>query len=174
MPDDTKHTIAIDGVSEALIVLEYEGTEGFSQLYTFDITVACESALDFSSVVGKDVTLTSQVHETDAARYVHGIASRLEQVDYDKHHWYYRVTLVPKAWRLLQRFNNRIYQDLTVPAILESVLNDAGITSSDYMVKLNATYQKREYCVQYRESDWDFVSPAHGGGRDLLPLRPER
>jgi type VI secretion system secreted protein VgrG len=158
MPDDTAFFLAIDGLSTDTRVLQFEGHEGMSQLFEFEITVACGEALAFTDVVRKTAVLTLQVDE-NPAREVHGIISRVEQEDQGKNWWRYRLTLVPRAWPLVHRTNSRIFQTLTAPAIVQSVLQGAGLTiGDDFRLSLQATYVTRDYCVQYRESDWDFVS----------------
>ncbi len=148
----------IEGVTDELRVLHFEGHEGMSQLFEFEITFACREALDFGSVVRKPAVLTMHVDQ-DTPRVVHGIISRIEQDNPESKWSQYRLTLVPRAWLLLHRMDCRIFQDLTAPQIVERVLKGAGMPSGDtYRLSLQETYVPREYCVQYRESDWDFVS----------------
>jgi type VI secretion system secreted protein VgrG len=158
MPEESgQTTLAIDGVTTSLQVLFFEGHEGLSQLFEFDVTFASEAALDLDAIVRKPATLSLLV-DADAPREIHGIVSRVEEESTDRKWTTYRMTIVPKAWVLLHRMDCRIFQSLAVPAIVEQVLKKAGLTTSDYELKLQGTYLVREYCVQYRESDWDFVT----------------
>lgn len=68
----------------------------------------------------------------------------------------YSVRLVPKPWLLVDKIDCRIYTAMTVPDIVKSVLADAGYT--DVKLSLSASYAKRDYCVQYRESGLNFIS----------------
>src|SRR4029077_17464264 len=68
----------------------------------------------------------------------------------------YSVELVPWLWLLSLRSNCRIYQNLTVPEVIEAVFEDLGM--KDYRLSLTKTYTKWDYCVQYRETDLSFVS----------------
>ncbi|MFO0757423.1 MAG: type VI secretion system tip protein TssI/VgrG [Byssovorax sp.] len=148
------HTFKVSGVSSELRVMRFEGFEALSQLYRFDVTVACEDpAIAFTDVVGKNATLTFQVD--DEPRHVHGIVSRFEQGEEGKKLTSYRATVVPLAWRLQHRRDSRIFQAKTVPDILKEVFSGAGL--DDLKVSLSGSYSAREYCVQYRESDWDFA-----------------
>ncbi len=148
----------IEGITDEIRVLHFEGHEGMSQLFEFEITFACREALDFASVVRKPAVLTMHVDE-DTPRVVQGIISRIEQDNPESKWSQYRLTLVPRAWLLLHRMDCRIFQDLTAPEIVQKVLQGAGMPSGDaYRLSLQETYAQREYCVQYRESDWDFVS----------------
>jgi type VI secretion system secreted protein VgrG len=160
MPEyERSHHLHVDGVSTDLLVLRYEGFEGMNQLFQFEIDLASEEAVAFDDVVGKPVTLSTKVYEGEEPRYFHGIASRFEHVEHRPRTIVSRLTLVPKAWRLTQRFDARIFQDKTAVEVIEDVFKGAGLASgTDYKVSIQGTYPKREYCVQYRESDWDFVS----------------
>ena len=66
---------------------------------------------------------------------------------------HFRAELVPKLWLLTKKVQSRIFQHLSVPDILHQVL--AGL---DVTYEILATYYQRDYCVQYRESDFDFAS----------------
>ncbi|HEY3820075.1 MAG TPA: type VI secretion system tip protein TssI/VgrG [Polyangiaceae bacterium] len=158
MPDASTLALAIQGITDDLMVLHFEGHEGMSQLFEFEITFSCADALTFADVVRKAATLTMHVDQ-DTPRVVHGIVSRLEQENPQAKTTQYRLTLVPRAWQLLHRMNCRIFQDMTAPKIVDAVLTGAGLTTGDdYKLNLQATYTSRDYCVQYRESDWDFIS----------------
>jgi type VI secretion system secreted protein VgrG len=69
----------------------------------------------------------------------------------------YRAVLVPAVWRLQHRRDSRIFQELAVPDILKKVLQAAGLPGNAYRFALSGSYAPREYCVQYRESDWAFL-----------------
>lgn len=151
------HTFQIDGSSEDLRVVRFEGHEGLSQLFQFDITVACEAPdIAFDSVVGRTALLTFRVGEEP--RHVHGIVARFEQGEEGKKLTAYRAVLVPAVWRLQHRRDSRIFQELATPDILKKVLDGARIPGSGYRLALSGSYSPREYCVQYRESDWSFLS----------------
>jgi type VI secretion system secreted protein VgrG len=151
------HRFQVDGLRSDLRVVGFEGSEGVSQLYRFNVTVACaDNELAFASVVGQPAALTFRVG--DEPRHVHGVVSSFEQGEEGKKLTAYRATLVPAVWRLRYRRASRIFQDLTTPDILKAVLQKAGIALAACRFSLSGRYKPREYCVQYRESDWDFMS----------------
>jgi type VI secretion system secreted protein VgrG len=70
----------------------------------------------------------------------------------------YRFTLVPRLWRATQTARCRIFQDMTVPDIVAAVLQALELATGDFTMQLRETYAKRDYVVQYEESDFDFIS----------------
>jgi type VI secretion system secreted protein VgrG len=153
-------SIRIQGVPEdELRVLRMHGEEGISRLFEFELELVSENpAIAFANVVGQSATLTFSTVGAD--RHVNGIVSRFEQGAIGKRFTKYSLHLVPRLWRLQHRVDCRIFQERTTLQIVEEVLQEAGIPSSALSsVKLKkSAYGKREYCVQYQESDWDFVS----------------
>jgi type VI secretion system secreted protein VgrG len=150
--------LSIHGLSQEMRVVRFAGTEGLGELFHLEVTFASEDpAIDPDDALGKPAVLTMLLGDgTD--RYVSGIVSRFEQGDAGKKLTAYHVTVVPKVWRLLHRHDIRIFQELSAPDIIKKVLAGAGLASGDdFRVSLQGTYKSREYCVQYRESDWAFV-----------------
>ena len=151
-------TFEVTGLSTQLRVVRYEGEESISELFAFTLTVASEdSAIDLTSVVGKPCLFTFQ--GANDPRYVHGLVARFEDAEIGKKLTTYHVTVVPTVWSLRLRSDCRIFQQLTTPDIIKKVLDGAGFTSGDhYRFQLRGSYSPRDYCVQYRESDFDFIS----------------
>jgi type VI secretion system secreted protein VgrG len=148
----------IDGLASHTWVARVQGDEAISQLFQFDLDLTSdERDIPFSDVVGHPALLTLET-EKQAPRYVHGIVSRFEQGEEGKRLSAYHATLVPRAWRLLHRHDARIFQELKVPEIIEKVLTTAGLSGTDYRLAVLGQHPVREYCVQYRESDWAFIS----------------
>ncbi|WNG32066.1 type VI secretion system tip protein VgrG [Cystobacter fuscus] len=146
----------VSGCAAQLRVVHFSGRELLSELYEFRLELACEEpALSFSELVGQEALLTLE-GET-GPRHVHGIVSRFEQVGGKPRYTLYHATLVPLVWRLQHRRDNRIFQELSTPDILQKVLQRAGVSGERFELRLSSTYEPRNYCVQYRESDWDFL-----------------
>jgi type VI secretion system secreted protein VgrG len=157
------HLFTVDG-SEPLRAIRFEGAEGISELYQFEVILASEDgAIDFATQVGKTALLSIGGQDTEAMRQVHGIVARFEQLDIPsgatkKMGAIYRATLVPRPYLLQHRRTSRIFQELSAPEVVKKVLEGAGLAAdTDFRLSVQGTYAKREYCVQYRESDWDFV-----------------
>jgi len=152
------HAFTVEGCATELHLLALEGQEGLSELFAFTVVVSTDEALAFDDVAGKPATLRIQVDEADEPRFVHGLVSRIEHVEATRGGFAYRLALVPKVWRLLHRAGARIFQDFTAAEVIGQVFDGAGLAKGDdYKLSLTGTYGKREYCVQYRETDWDFA-----------------
>ena len=89
----------------------------------------------------------------DKPRYFNGIVSRFTQMGMESRFEAYRAEIVPQLWLLSRTFQSRIFQNLSVPDILKKVLE--GIEAE---WALTGTYQPRDYCVQYRETDLNFAA----------------
>lgn len=147
----------VSGCSDPMRVIQFSGTEGMSSQFEFHVKLACENqALDFSDVIGKPALLT--LLSDLVPRFVHGLVSRFEQVNELNRYAIYHAVLVPQVWRLRHRHDCRIFQDLKTQDILKKVLESAGIASDHFRFALSNSYEPRNYCVQYRESDWAFMS----------------
>jgi type VI secretion system secreted protein VgrG len=161
--NDVRATFSVTGVSDTLYVLEFHGEESLSSLFHFRIDLAAETgSLSFSSILGKPALLT--VTGEKGPRYVHGIVAAFQQRETARKFTMYHAVVVPKVWKLTQRRDCRIFQKTNdgeknakeiVSKILEGVLAESEF---EFKLKNNQDPPEREYCVQYRESDWAFVS----------------
>jgi type VI secretion system secreted protein VgrG len=141
---------------EDLRVLRFSGVEGVSSLFEFQIEIGvAEHDLEFEDRIGEEATFTWVTGSGD--RSVHGIVSKWEEIGRGKKQTRYVATLVPRLWMLSLRRQSRIFQNKNTPDIVKAVLEEGGIPSGQYKLSLHGTYKPRTYCVQYRESDLDFV-----------------
>jgi type VI secretion system secreted protein VgrG len=140
----------------ALIVEAMDGEESLSTIYTFHLRMVSEdSALVFDDIVGKDVSLSIDMPDGEK-RYVHGIVGRFRQGGTTKRFTAYYAEVYPKLWLLTKSSDTRIFQNKTAPDIIKAVLSDHGIT--DIKDGLTGSFTAREYCVQYQETDFAFIS----------------
>ncbi len=89
-------------------------------------------------------------------RYWHALVARFSMTEQNGHFFHYRATLVPWLWALTRSADCRMFQHHSVTDIVQQVFRDRG--AKDFEPNLSGTYPVREYCVQYRETDFDFVS----------------
>jgi type VI secretion system secreted protein VgrG len=150
------YTVATPLGKDKLLLRGFEGEERVSGLFHFHLEMRSEDfALDFSQVVGKGATITL-FRSGEEMRYIHGIVSHFRQAGRDQRMAVYRAEVVPWFWLLTLAADSRIFQNKTVPEIIEAVFTDHGQT--DFSNKTTGTYEPREYCVQYQETAFDFVS----------------
>lgn len=150
-----------DGDSLELNVLAFEGEEALGRHFAFEVVAAIESELADSlteaSLVGERAAL--HLLDTDRnRRVIRGIVSDAEYAGTGHSHIYLKLRLSPKTWLLTQRVNSRIFQQLATPDILRAVLADHNLVDAEVHFALKESYAPRDYCVQYRESDWDFLA----------------
>lgn len=141
---------------DVLFVQELAGREAMSELFRYELTlVAADSAVDFGGIVGQAVTVSIDLAD-GGRRWINGIVSRFAQTGGDLRLSTYRAEVVPWTWLLTRRTDCRIFQNRNVEEIVEAVFDKLGFT--DYEFKLNASYEPLVNCVQYRETDFAFVS----------------
>jgi type VI secretion system secreted protein VgrG len=141
---------------DTLLVHSLAGEESISGLFIYRVMLYSENpALDFTQIVGKSVTLKIALSSGNA-RYVNGIAGRFCQAGRDKRFTSYIAEVRPALWMLTMSANCQIFQNMTVPDIIKKIFSDLGF--SGFKDSLTATYTPREYCVQYRETGYAFVS----------------
>lgn len=141
---------------DALLLRGFSGSEAISQLFHFDLDLVSENdSVKFQDVVGKNVTL--RIYDAAGAeRYWNGFISRFSQGSQDRRLTGYRAQMVPWLWFLTRTADCRIFQNLKVPDIIQKIFKDLGF--SDFELRLYGNYTPRDYCVQYRETDFNFVS----------------
>lgn len=140
-----------------VFIQSISGGDGFSQLFEYSLMLLAEpgQTLPAKDIVGKRITVTLIGHKGDK-RYINGVVNHFEYGGEDHEQAAYHATIVPWCWLLTNRVDCRIFQEKTTPEIIEDVFKNMGMSDYDKNF-LQASYEKREYCVQYRESDWDFV-----------------
>ena len=155
-PADVKVTFKPAKVTETLYVLEFSGDEAVSELFNFNLVLGCSSSeLDFDKLIGEPAVL--KLSTQNGPRYIHGMVSRFRHVMRARNHTVYQATLVPRAWRMLHRQDCRMHQGKHILEVVEKVLKKHKVEHQLHP-KGNKMPEKREYCVQYRESDWNFIS----------------
>ncbi len=142
---------------DALIVESFSGIEEISKIYTYVVEAKSDkTSLSFDAMVGKPVSLILTLAD-NKKRFISGHVkkfiqhSRLDDLNH------YHIEIVPWLWFLNKRSDCRIFQGQSALDIIKEVFDKAGFAGK-YETKTTATYRQREYCVQYRETDFNFVS----------------
>ena len=139
---------------DELLLTSFQGGEYISRLFEFQLEVLSSNVeLDPKKLVGEKVTVTLQ---NEVSRTFSGYVSRFTFGEIKANDLrQYKLTIVPWLWFLTKTNNQRIFQDMNTKDIVSLIFKDHGFTEFDFVAKGG---KKREYCVQYGESDFDFIS----------------
>jgi type VI secretion system secreted protein VgrG len=141
---------------DVLLLQRFTGFEQLSGLFEFTLDVLSENqGIVAKDLLGTVLTVSVQLPD-DTKRYFNGVAVRFSHTGGHLDLSSYRITLRPWLWFLTRAADCRIFQEKSAPDIILSVFRDLGF--SDFTNSLSATYATRDYCVQYRETSFDFVS----------------
>ena len=140
---------------DKLLLRGFRGHEALNQLFTFQFDLMAENAttVDFDKLLGQRVSFGVQGVEKKDPRHFNGIVVEFAQGGRGREFTEYHMTVAPDIWKLSRKFQSRIFQHITIPDILKKVLAGYEVT-----YEIQGTFEQREYCVQYRESDLDFIS----------------
>jgi len=143
--------------SDAVTLVSFRGEEGISQTFSFQLEISStNSNLDFSQILGKQITITLLLPEGQS-QYLNGVVTSFSQGAHSENgSTVYFAQIEPWFALLRMNVNQRIFQNLTVPDIIEQIFSELGL--ADYKNSLTATYSPREYCVHYGETTFDFIS----------------
>ena len=130
--------------------------EEISALFEYQIVALSEDAnISADDLLGSPASIALLVDINNAKRWFHGLVTAFGFDGVDGRLFSYRLTVRPALWLLTRSANMRIFQAQSVVDIVKKVLVDYGV---DLVDQLRATYAPRDYCVQYRETDFNFVS----------------
>lgn len=149
-------TLAVDGCSEEILVVSFDGREAISSLYELRVEFAAGDELAIADLVGKSARLT--IHNHGDERHLYGYVCQADYVGDSRRHALYELTIAPWIWRLQQRAGSRIFQQKSTIAIIREVLDDSGLEPKHLRLELVGDYAPRDYCTQYGETDLDFIS----------------
>jgi type VI secretion system secreted protein VgrG len=144
-----------DGAIWTVISLRLQ--EGLSELFEAELILASDDGFTPDGLLGGPASL--QIHRALLTRGLRGVVRFVEDLGSTATQRLARVGVVPRLWLLSQRVDSRIFQDMHAVEIVCDVLQRAGVYQEPDGVEKGAFTRlpKREYCVQYRESDLDFV-----------------
>jgi type VI secretion system secreted protein VgrG len=143
--------------SDVLLPECLAGVEGISELFDYHLELLAETdtAVDPTKIVGKKVCVSISADDKNTMRYINGIVASFEMTGGDQDFNTYRARIVPNLWTLTLNENTRVFQDKTVVEVIKAVLSPYNISPSD---QTSVSYTPIEYCTQYRETDFAFIS----------------
>ncbi|MFL1476671.1 type VI secretion system Vgr family protein [Pseudomonas grimontii] len=141
---------------DVLLLNEMGGGEELGRLFNYELQLtSLDANIDLNQLLGKPMSVGLQLAD-GGERHFHGIVARCSQNIDQGQFASYQVTLRPWLWLLSRTSDCRIFQNLSIPQIIKQVFRDLGF--SDFEDALSRPYREWEYCVQYRETSFDFVS----------------
>ena len=156
------YALRIAGMTDELMVVGFRAREALSDLYEYEVDLLCTDAhLELKRFIAAQAALSLTL--ADGMRAVRsGYIREAERLDSDGGLAAYRIRLVPWLWLATQQRHNRVFQDKTVLQIFEEVVGDyaprAAWRAAPEVDAYLAQARARSYTVQYRESDYAFVS----------------
>jgi type VI secretion system secreted protein VgrG len=143
---------------DALLLTSLSGKEEISRLYSYQLGAISENtSIAAKDIVGKSITAALNDENGKAVKFFSGFVSRFGAGQpQSRTRRSYRLEIVPWLWFLTLTADCRIFQNKSVPDIIKQIFGDLGF--SDYKFNLSGSYSARPYCVQYRETDFNFIS----------------
>jgi type VI secretion system secreted protein VgrG len=152
-----RHMSVFGPGDEVLLLRSLNGTEEMGR--PFEFTLECVSEdhdVVFEDWLGQNISIRLATHGGEKERFLNGIVSQMEQTGVIGRLATYRLVMVPFIWLLSRKADCRIFQEMSVPEIVQELIKEKGFT--DIEERLSRTYRKWDYCVQYRETDLNFIS----------------
>jgi type VI secretion system secreted protein VgrG len=156
MADKFVFTLICKGLPADASATSFVAVEALSTLYEVDVDfVTADEGFHVDDVLRTGATLSIVDEELGRQRSISGVVDRTEFIDHDGQRFHFRLRLRPPAAALSQREDNRIYQEKSPIDVVKEVLKAAGVEKTEF--RLTQTYKSREFIVQYRESELNFV-----------------
>ena len=162
------HLLAVKGCESALDVLAFEGDEALSTPFRYRIEFTSGNhAISKEMMLMKGASLTLQapvdqgygIRVQQAVRTLQGVVTGFERLSTSKDETRYALTLRPRLALLDRSHQNAIYQDMSVPQIVEKILRERhGMRGQDFLFSLTKEYPRREQVMQYGENDLHFIT----------------
>ena len=142
--------------ADVLLFHHMVAQEGASRLFDYDLVVFSEDEnIDLDDLIGQHAHVELELPDGET-RFFCGHVTCFSFLGFHGPLAKYKIELKPWLWFLTRVINNRIFQNESVPDIIKKVCADHGFTDIDD--RLSGSYDTREFCVQYRETDFAFIS----------------
>lgn len=162
------HLLSVKGCEAGLDVLAFEGDEALSQPFRYRIEfTSADLAISKEMMLMKAASLTLQapvaqgfgINVQQPVRVIQGVVTGFERLSTSRDETHYALTLQPRLALLNRSHQNAIYQDQSVPQIVEKILRERhGLRGQDFLFSLTKTYPRREQVMQYGEDDLRFIT----------------
>ena len=162
------HLLSVKGCASELDVLAFEGDEALSTPFRYRIEFTSgDHGISKEMMLMKAASLTLQapvdqgygIKVQQAVRVIQGVVSGFERLSTSKDETHYALTLTPRLALLSRSHQNAIYQDMSVPQIVEKILRERhSMRGQDFLFSLTQEYPRREQVMQYGEDDLHFIT----------------
>ncbi len=162
------HLLSVQRCEAGLDVLAFEGDEALSQPFRYRIEfTSADHAISKEMMLMKAASLTLQapvaqgfgINVQQPVRVIQGVVTGFERLGTSRDETHYALTLQPRLALLNRSHQNAIYQDQSVPQIVEKILRERhGLRGQDFLFSLTKTYPRREQVMQYGEDDLRFIT----------------
>lgn len=162
------HLLSVKGCEAGVDVLAFEGDEALSQPFRYRIEfTSADHAISKEMMLMKAASLTLQapvaqgfgINVQQPVRVIQGVVTGFERLSTSRDETHYALTLQPRLALLNRSHQNAIYQDQSVPQIVEKILRERhGLRGQDFLFSLTKTYPRREQVMQYGEDDLRFIT----------------
>src|SRR6185503_2442419 len=144
----------------ALLFDRLSGREALGRLFEYQVDLLSKDAsVDVAKVLGKPMTIEMVMDKDHGYRAFNGVVARFSQIGWEGELTRYRAVLRPWLWLLTRTSNSRIFQHgKTVPDVVQQIFRDSGFSDFDATRLTASNYRKWDFLVQYRETDFNFVS----------------
>ncbi|WP_155407266.1 type VI secretion system tip protein VgrG, partial [Yersinia pseudotuberculosis] len=166
--DHSHHKLVVRDSTAAVDVLGFEGHESLSQPFCYDIQfTSADKAIDPATMLMQDASLTLAAPVAEAfgvtvqqtQRVIQGVVTGFKRLSASKEECRYELSLQPRLALLSRSHQNGIYQDMSVPQIVEKILRERhDMRGQDFVFTLAREYPRREQVMQYGEDDLTFIS----------------
>ena len=144
---------------EGLHFWRLSGREALSESFAFDVTLlGTDARIERGQLLGQLITVTLPTQNLTSPRYLHGRITRMAVSAVElsgTRYAMYTLTMESDLWPMTRDRNLRIFQGQTVPQIVNTLLGENAVNVED---RLSGSYRVWDYCVQYQESSFDFIS----------------
>ncbi|MGU4540387.1 type VI secretion system tip protein TssI/VgrG, partial [Escherichia coli] len=157
MSTGLRFTLEVDGLPpDAFAVVSFHLNQSLSSLFSLDLSLVSQQflSLEFQQILDKMAYLTIWQGD-DVQRRVKGMVTWFELGENDKNQMLYSMKVCPPLWRTGLRQNFRIFQNEDIESILGTILQENGVT--EWSPLFSEPHPSREFCVQYGETDYDFL-----------------
>ena len=157
MSTGLRFTLEVDGLPpDAFAVVSFHLNQSLSSLFSLDLSLVSQQflSLEFQQILDKMAYLTIWQGD-DVQRRVKGVVTWFELGENDKNQKLYSMKVCPPLWRTGLRQNFRIFQNEDIESILATILKENGVT--EWSPLFSEPHPSREFCVQYGETDYDFL-----------------